>query len=302
METNAEVRLSATIDKGRFALLDSTSNNSRIVLSKLYRASGRLESCEGYALFLPLAGRKQYVVNDEELTLAPGSFLLLNHNQDCTIHVDAPEQTVALNIRVHNSFVNNSAIENFRFQQGIFLLEGDNMSRYLKSLLAHINVEEERLGLNELEVYNQLAGHIVLLQQAVNRQITTTPARKQSTQASLYNRLYKAKLIMATNPCRPVNIGQVAKEVALSEAHFQRSFHAVFGISPYQFYLTKKMEQAVNFLAGGSMSLTDIAFETGFENLAVFSKAFKNKYGLSPTAFQQKNFCINANAASKNVA
>lgn len=82
-----------------------------------------------------------------------------------------------------------------------------------------------------------------------------------------------------------LSIEEIAKECGLSEYHFHRLFKSVYGNSPYQYILNKRLNLALEKLKKGNDTLTDIAYEIGFADIYSFSKAFKKNYGVPPSAF-----------------
>jgi len=86
-----------------------------------------------------------------------------------------------------------------------------------------------------------------------------------------------------------LTIGEV-KEVAeychLSVYHFYRSFKMVYGLTPYQYIIEKRMELAKKLLSDQSMTLTAIADKCCFPDVFTFSKAFKKFYGSSPSSMR----------------
>ncbi|WP_165755689.1 helix-turn-helix domain-containing protein [Ruminiclostridium hungatei] len=48
------------------------------------------------------------------------------------------------------------------------------------------------------------------------------------------------------------------------------------------------MDRARELLRNTSISVTDICFMTGFENITPFSRAFKERYGSSPISCKQQ--------------
>ena len=61
-------------------------------------------------------------------------------------------------------------------------------------------------------------------------------------------------------------------------------------LEPLSHYVNRIcMEHAVFMLAHlENKNITDIAYELGFTDSAIFSRAFKNYYGLSPKAYRKK--------------
>jgi AraC family transcriptional regulator len=84
----------------------------------------------------------------------------------------------------------------------------------------------------------------------------------------------------------PIRVGELSQHVYLSEFHFNRLFKTAVGISPKQYILGRKMTLAQTKLKDSQDSLIDIAFELGFEYPEVFSRAFKNQFGISPQHYR----------------
>src|ERR1700741_1652568 len=78
-------------------------------------------------------------------------------------------------------------------------------------------------------------------------------------------------------------VNRVAKERSMSEFHFYRCFKQVYGISPYQYMLMKRLQHANVLLNEEGKTISSIASECGFPDLSTFSKAFKRKFGFSPS-------------------
>ena len=69
-----------------------------------------------------------------------------------------------------------------------------------------------------------------------------------------------------------------------SYIHLARLFKQYLGISPNEYILKRRLLFAV-YEMNGDLSKTDIAFEFGFDTYAGFYKAFKRKFGCSPSKF-----------------
>ena len=52
--------------------------------------------------------------------------------------------------------------------------------------------------------------------------------------------------------------------------------------------MDKKLDKAKGLLLKTDKSIADVAFESGFENTAHFSRLFKQKTGITPMAFRKK--------------
>ena len=68
----------------------------------------------------------------------------------------------------------------------------------------------------------------------------------------------------------------------VSEAHFARAFKEAFGVPPHRYLLTRRIEKATALLRDTDLSITEIAFETGWSSLGTFTRTFRDVTGESP--------------------
>lgn len=78
-------------------------------------------------------------------------------------------------------------------------------------------------------------------------------------------------------------VSRLASVSGVSEAHFARSFKEAFGAPPHRYLLTRRIERASALLRDSDRSITDIAFETGWESLGTFGRTFRDITGESPS-------------------
>lgn len=79
---------------------------------------------------------------------------------------------------------------------------------------------------------------------------------------------------------------ELARKYGLSPKYFGTLFKAATGVSISEFILELRLYSAKEMLIGTDMSIEKIAEKTGFANVFYFSKCFKDKERLSPTAYR----------------
>ena len=110
---------------------------------------------------------------------------------------------------------------------------------------------------------------------------------KLETRKELLRRVYIGKQFMDDNFLTINEISEVAVASNLSEFHFFCSFKQAFGITTYQYIQNKKLELARWMLHDKNTSITTIASICSFPDVFTFSKAFKRRFGISPSQFQK---------------
>jgi len=106
--------------------------------------------------------------------------------------------------------------------------------------------------------------------------------------AALLRRLLRAKDRMDAASHEAWPVSRLAEVSGVSAAYFARSFKRAFGLPPHRYLLTRRIEQAVSLLRDTELSITDIAFSTGWQSLGTFGRIFHDVTGLSPSAMRSE--------------
>lgn len=80
----------------------------------------------------------------------------------------------------------------------------------------------------------------------------------------------------------PLTIETLARKCNMSLTKFKIVFKSVFGMSCYQYYQSQRMQYARDLLCGKQHSIKEVAYMTGFENTANFTRSFKKSFGELP--------------------
>lgn len=78
----------------------------------------------------------------------------------------------------------------------------------------------------------------------------------------------------------------LARAAHLSTAHFSREFRRVFGETPHQYLLTRRLERAAALLRNTDRSIVEICLAVGLRSVGSFTTSFGRAFGLSPTAYR----------------
>lgn len=110
-----------------------------------------------------------------------------------------------------------------------------------------------------------------------------------------YARIAQAIEYIRENFKKQPGLDEIAHEVALSTAHFQRMFTEWAGVSPKSFLQFTSIEYAKKVLAETHMSLFDTAQETGLSGTSRLYDLFVNIEGMTPGEYKNggENLSIN---------
>jgi AraC-like DNA-binding protein len=93
------------------------------------------------------------------------------------------------------------------------------------------------------------------------------------------------KLIFSNATDGNLNLTELAKELGLSKFHFLRVFKKLNGQTPAKYMNRLKLELAQLHLQIGDKSVTQIAFDLGFENLSTFYALFQRELAIEPRKY-----------------
>lgn len=103
-------------------------------------------------------------------------------------------------------------------------------------------------------------------------------------------RIAPALEYMENNCNRGVSAGELARLCKLSESQLRRLFKASLGTTPIAYLNTLRINRAKNMLRYSGLTVSEIAYSLGFEDIYAFSHAFKKATGLSPKKYAATNF------------
>jgi AraC-like DNA-binding protein len=103
-----------------------------------------------------------------------------------------------------------------------------------------------------------------------------------------FGRLCRARELLLEVREQRLSVSEIAREVRMSPFHFIRQFEALFGLTPHQFRIRSRLDQAKILLAKGHHSVTEVCMEVGFDSLGSFSDLFARLVGTAPSTYQRR--------------
>jgi AraC family transcriptional regulator len=91
---------------------------------------------------------------------------------------------------------------------------------------------------------------------------------------------------MEANLDRPLALDDLARVAGLSRYHFCRLFRREVGHSPYRYLLRLRLERAAAIIRKGHVGVTEAALQAGFGDLGRFNRAFRQRFGCTPSEYR----------------
>ena len=105
------------------------------------------------------------------------------------------------------------------------------------------------------------------------------------------HKLHKLKRVLnfiRENFATELTLDDMAREADLSTKYFCSFFKTMTGTTPMKYLLTYRIERAARKLLGSDDSITQIAYDCGFNDLSYFIKTFKDIKKITPKNYRKK--------------
>ena len=167
------------------------------------------------------------------------------------------------------------------FHSGIDVLDAPDLQPILRNI-------QEILDLHELSEANTLFRESCLLRiiggliQYRRQLLPSDAAGRKTQQPKIY--VTDAVSYIKSHYADTISVSGIAEILGISRAYLNKAFQQELGMSVQRFLIDYRMHSAANLLYNSEMSIQQISEAVGYEDQLTFSKAFKRKFGVSPTA------------------
>ena len=100
--------------------------------------------------------------------------------------------------------------------------------------------------------------------------------------------LDEVKAYIFENACAGISNEDVAQQFGYHSYYLNRLLLQREGTSLNRLILARKIQRAEELISSTDRSITEVALEVGFANIAYFSRMFKEKVGMTPNQFRKR--------------
>jgi len=120
--------------------------------------------------------------------------------------------------------------------------------------------------------------------------LINNPVQPPLERAALEPRIQIAINFINANLDRTISLMELASVVNLSSSHLSYLFNAETGFSPGKYLAKLRMEKAAQLLETSLLSVKQIMAAVGYNSKANFSRRFKKRFGVTPSAYRKRAF------------
>ncbi len=174
-------------------------------------------------------------------------------------------------------------LDAFLQNQQVVLPHQEKHLSLLEAMLEELNQKKIAYDL----VIKDLAKHLVI---ETARAFTQLPNNAEQHPETKYQDAVVKTIIryLNDNYHQPLKLEAIAAQVHLSERHMSRIFKSVTGQSIKKYATQLRITTAKQLLLSANVSISDVAYQTGYQDVRHFSTVFRKATGSSPSAFRSK--------------
>jgi AraC-like DNA-binding protein len=234
-----------------------------------------------------LSGKKTYKTINGEWVLTPGQTLYLKKGAEI-IHQFFDDQYCMLGFFLSDELIKETYEEvrgQINLRAAVDAMEftaaevkpSEYLDGFFHSMLTYFRGE------------NRPPDHILVLKL---KELLITLMNSDPTLTAYFNSLTQTdkpslSQIMEKNFCFNLKLEDYAELAHRSLSAFKRDFKQQYDDTPGKWLTKRRAHYAANLLANSGMSISQTAFESGFEDLSHFSRAFKSIIGNSPSDYRK---------------
>ena len=114
--------------------------------------------------------------------------------------------------------------------------------------------------------------------------LLTGKTHQEQTVGYPVEKIARACDILKNEMAEPPGARELAYRVGLNHNQLVQGFREMFGLGPFEYLRTIRLEKARDLIASRQCNVTEAAFSVGYSSLSHFSKAFREAFGMNPKA------------------
>lgn len=233
-------------------------------------------------LFYVIEGQGRFLIENKTYPVSVNDLVIVNPN---VLHTEvslnaSPLRYIVLGVE-GLELTASTEEDNTNFCIINFRNIKDTILHHLQNMLAEI--EYQKPGY-EIICQDLMEILIVLLGRQTNFSTMLTPVSKKTSRLC-----GAAKRYIDSHYQENITLDQLAEVCHVSKYHLAHAFTEEYGVSPINYLISKRLEEAEHLLRTTDFSLSLISNTTGFSSSSYFAQIFRKQKGMSPTEFRKQS-------------
>jgi len=245
-------------------------------------------------LVIVLKGTATHIVDSEEYCIKKGDVFVINGNT-CHGYKNTCDFKIC-NIMYKSEHLHQvgNDLKKASGYQALFVIEPflakeHNFKSKLQLILFDYEKVKEIISDITGEFQNKYQGYQTMIYSHFMKLVVILSRQYDLISSDIMdNRINIAKAIsyMENNFQKEIDLKDLADKANLSVRHFNRIFKENYKTTPMSYILKLRIQYGCSLLRKSNLNISDVAYESGFEDSNYFSRQFKKAIGSSPKDYR----------------
>ncbi len=148
---------------------------------------------------------------------------------------------------------------------------------------------DEMLDAHQLNFWSSLRrnANLMLFFSELIQDYTSTQSLRQSYSYSSSSYVRYVKDYIDRYYEKKLRIGAIAEYIGVNRSYLSNSFRRETGVSPQEYLMGIRIRRAQTLLRESGLMIAEIAQQVGYPDALAFSRIFRQRVGLSPSAYRR---------------
>lgn len=235
---------------------------------------------ESYVIHIVKKGKGTFSVNGKSYDLGPGQAFIIRPGEETTYRADDDDPWSYLWVGFHG-YRAEDFIESMGYKKNNPIVKIEQMD-------VCVGCVEKMLAASQITRINEVKrlSELMMLFATVMEDNASEETVSDNTEYPSKIYVRAAVDFITEKYMNKIKIDDIADFIGISRSHLTGSFKKEMGVSPQEYLINFRLEKAASLLRSSKEQINIIAYQCGYEDSLSFSKAFKQKFGMSPKAFR----------------
>lgn len=228
-------------------------------------------------------GKAKYSVNNEVYDVKKGDILIVNHGNIHSNTTDPNYPISCWTCSIQNFEMNNDITPTYFLPPDrLPIMKAGRHEMFIQSLFLELEYYSKKHTPESVQICNELTTSLATIYHDIFKKAKANPAVKKQT--------FAQDILMYINEhyTESINLEKLSKEFNISSYHISHKFQDVYGISPINYVIERRISSAKWMLVNTNDTLITIGEQVGYDNIHHFSKLFEKRTGYPPLEYRQR--------------
>lgn len=237
---------------------------------------------DNFLIHLVISGKGTYMVSGKEFTVQAGQAFLIRPGEETVYQADE-EDPWRYNWISFNGYKAEAVLSEMGFSDGEYVINLENPDQVHTAIMEILNCREYS-NAGDLFRMSRFLDAVYFL---ITGNVKKEHIKKDESDELQKKYVKAARDYIMSSYNKKIRIAEIASEIGLNRSYLTSIFKKEMKMSPQDFLITIRMEKAAQMLRTTTESIRSIALSTGYDDSLQFSKAFKNKFQMTPSVYRK---------------